>query len=66
MPHARSPSCPNCEAAIRWVRCSLPKKGFVVHSYECPKCTFLYTAVEPDTAIKAEGWLNSELRPPEK
>lgn len=35
-----------------------------MHSYECPKCLFIHTAVEPDPAERVEGWLNSELKPP--
>jgi hypothetical protein len=40
--------------------------GMVIHAYECPKCTLINTAVEPDPVIQAEGWLKGELRPLEK
>ena len=66
MPRARTLPCPNCGAASYWIRSSLPENGFVAHSYECPKCSFVHANVEPDPAIKAQGWLNGELRPPER
>jgi hypothetical protein len=66
MPRTRRPPCPNCGAATHWIRCSLPEGSFVVHSYECPKCSFIHTAVEPDPLVQAQGWLKGELRPLEK
>ena len=43
----------------------MPEKGFVVHSYECPKCGFIHTAVDKDPAKLAEGWLRSDLKRPD-
>jgi len=61
----RTLPCPNCGATSYWIRCSLPENGLVAHTYECPKCSFIHAAVEPDPAIQAAGGLKGELRPPE-
>ncbi len=64
MPRTQTPPCPNCGFKSHWIRCGMPDKGFVVHSYECVKCHFIHTVVEEDPAKQAEGWLRGELKRP--
>lgn len=66
MPHTRTPACPKCHSAAAWIRSIPAKPGFVAHSYECPKCLFVQVVVEPDPIKQAEGWVKSELKPPER
>jgi hypothetical protein len=66
MRRVRTLPCANCGASAHWIRCSLPENGLVAQAYECPKCSFIHAAVEPDPAIKAQGWSKAELRPPER
>jgi len=40
------------------------RDGFVANDYECSKCRFIVTTVDPDPLKMAEEWLNGELNPP--
>lgn len=64
MPHTRTPACPECQSPTAWVRATPAKSGYVENTYECPRCLALHTTVEPDPIKKAEGWVNSNLKPP--
>lgn len=64
MPKTRHPLCPECASAASWIRSTPARPGFVTHAYECPKCMFIVTMIDPDPMNLAEGWLKGELKPP--
>lgn len=64
MPSLRTPPCPECGSASVWIRSAPDKNDLVSHAYECPRCGFVQTTVEPDPMERAKGWLTTELKPP--
>jgi transposase-like protein len=61
------PVCPKCNTTMMLARLTPGHAGFEIQSFECPKCNHQLTVEvgEVDPLKSADGWLNSELRPPE-
>lgn len=65
MPYSRSPSCPHCTTQMKLAGVTT-KPRFELQAYGCPRCGFSTTRTEPlDPMQTVEGWLKSELRPPQ-
>jgi hypothetical protein len=61
------PLCPKCKRRMMLARIRPSGGGIELRSFECPNCKAELTLEEPgqDSLKAAEGWLTSELRPPE-
>jgi transposase-like protein len=59
------PHCPKCKTRMMQARLTPGRSGFELQTFDCPTCNHVMTVEAADPLKAAEGWLSSELRPPE-